>query len=62
MGGGGLEPEGRREMRAWRRALRRHLPLVTTAAIGIALFAAAGWAYDGFFSGRVIVSLLADNA
>lgn len=49
-------------MSAGHAGLRRNLPLIATAVIGAALFAAAGWAYDGFFSGRVIVSLPADNA
>ena len=39
-----------------------HLPLLATGAIFIALFGAAGLSYDGFFSARVIVNLLADNA
>lgn len=44
------------------RALRKNLPLVTTAAIFAALFGTAGCLYDGFFSLRVATSLLADNA
>jgi galactofuranose transport system permease protein len=42
--------------------MKRHLPLVTTGAILVALFAAASIAYSGFFSSRVIVNLFADNA
>jgi hypothetical protein len=42
--------------------LRQNLPLVVTAAIFAALFGAAGYFYDGFFSARVATSLLADNA
>ena len=40
----------------------RNLPLVATAAILVALFGAAAFAYDGFLSSRVIVNLFADNA
>ncbi len=42
--------------------MKRHLPLIATAAILIVLFSAASFLYDGFFSGRVIVNLFADNA
>lgn len=42
--------------------MKRHLALLSTAAILVALFAAASLLYDGFFSARVIVNLLADNA
>ena len=42
--------------------MKRHLPLLATGAILLALFAAAAFAYDGFFSARVIVNLFADNA
>ncbi len=42
--------------------MKRHLPLISTGAILLALFAAAAIAYDGFFSARVIVNLFADNA
>ena len=42
--------------------MKRHLPLLVTAAIFVLLFGAASLAYDGFFSGRVMVNLLADNA
>lgn len=37
-------------------------PLLATGLILVALFGAASWLYDGFFSARVIVSLFADNA
>lgn len=40
----------------------RQLPLLVTSAILVALFAAASFAYDGFFSARVIVNLFGDNA
>jgi len=49
-------------MSAIRRALGRNLPLVVTALIFVALFAAAAKMYDGFFSSRVLVGLLSDNA
>lgn len=49
-------------MNRWTKSVRRNLPLLATAAIFIGLFAAAAAAYDGFFSSRVLVSLLADNA
>lgn len=42
--------------------LRKNLPLVATAAIFCALFGAASFFYDGFFSARVVTSLFADNA
>ena len=41
--------------------LARHLPLLVTAGIFIALFATASKLYDGFFSTRVFVSLFSDN-
>jgi ribose/xylose/arabinose/galactoside ABC-type transport system permease subunit len=40
----------------------RHLPLVATGLIFVGLFAAASLSYEGFFSARVIVNLLSDNA
>lgn len=40
----------------------RNLPLVVTAAIFCALFGAASFFYEGFFSSRVVVNLFADNA
>ncbi|MSU65984.1 MAG: sugar ABC transporter permease YjfF, partial [Opitutus sp.] len=43
-------------------ALRRNLPLLSTAAIFCALFGTASFFYLGFFSARVATSLLADNA
>src|SRR5688572_12439177 len=42
--------------------MKRHLPLLTTAGIFVALFATASVLYDGFFSARVIVNLFSDNA
>jgi len=42
--------------------MKRHLPLIATAAIFLALFTTASVLYEGFFSARVIVNLLADNA
>ena len=43
-------------------AFQRNLPLLVTGAIFAALFVTAGCLYDGFFSGRVAVNLLTDNA
>jgi len=40
----------------------RQLPLLVTAAIFAALFAAAAHFYEGFFSARVFISLLSENA
>lgn len=42
--------------------ISRQLPLIVTAAIFALLFATASHFYDGFFSARVFVGLLADNA
>jgi len=42
--------------------VKRHLPLLATAAILVALFGTAAHFYEGFFSARVLVNLLADNA
>ena len=44
---------------AW---VSRRLPLLVTAAIFAALFATAAHFYDGFFSARVFISLLSENA
>jgi ribose/xylose/arabinose/galactoside ABC-type transport system permease subunit len=41
---------------------KRHLPVLATGAIFLVLFVTASVLYDGFFSGRVIVNLFADNA
>lgn len=49
-------------MSVFRQRLSGHRPLLTTGAILIALFGAAAFSYEGFFSARVIVNLLADNA
>jgi simple sugar transport system permease protein len=43
-------------------ALRRHLPLLATALILVALFGAASASYEGFLSWRGIISLFIDNA
>jgi simple sugar transport system permease protein len=43
-------------------ALQRRLPLLCTGAIFARLFIVAGLLYDGFFSTRVMVNLLTDNA
>ena len=40
----------------------RNLPLLATAVIFVVLFAIAAHFYEGFFSSRVMVSLLTDNA
>ncbi len=40
----------------------RQLPLIVTAAIFALLFATASHFYDGFFSARVFISLLSENA
>ena len=40
----------------------RHLPLLVTAAIFALLFATAAHFYAGFFSARVFISLLSENA
>ncbi len=40
----------------------RNLTLLVTGTIFVALFAAAGLLYGGFFSSRVLVNLLSDNA
>lgn len=42
--------------------MKRNLPLVATAVVFVALFATASVLYEGFFSPRVGVNLLADNA
>ena len=42
--------------------MKRHLPLLSTAVILVALFVTAAVLYEGFFSARVAVNLLADNA
>ncbi len=43
-------------------ARSRHLPLLVTAAIFALLFATAAYFYEGFFSARVFISLLSENA
>lgn len=42
--------------------MKRNLPVFATAAILAVLFITASVMYEGFFSARVIVNLLADNA
>lgn len=42
--------------------MKRQLPLLATGGIFLALFVAASIGYEGFFSSRVIVNLLSDNA
>jgi simple sugar transport system permease protein len=44
------------------KAFRHNLPLLVTGVIFCVLFGAAAFFYDGFFSARVVVNLLADNA
>ena len=39
-------------------ALQRRIPLLATAAVFVALYATAGFLYDGFFSARVFSNLL----
>ena len=43
-------------------AVRRNLPLLSTAAIFCVLFGLASFFYPGFLSARVATSLLSDNA
>ena len=40
----------------------KHLPLMATVLVLVALFATAACLYDGFFSGRVAANLIGDNA
>ena len=49
-------------MNALKKFAARHLPLLVTAAIFAALFLTAARFYEGFFSARVMVGLLSDNA
>jgi ribose/xylose/arabinose/galactoside ABC-type transport system permease subunit len=42
--------------------VKKHLSLIVTAGIFAALFATAAHFYEGFFSARVFVGLLSDNA
>jgi galactofuranose transport system permease protein len=42
--------------------MKRHLPLIATGAVLLALFVAASLSYEGFFSARVMVNLFSDNA
>ena len=45
-----------------KRVLQRHVTLVTTAVVLIALYGVAAFLYRGFFSGGVMLNLLTDNA
>lgn len=49
-------------MNAARKLAGRHLPLVITALIFVALFGTAAMSYDGFLSWRSVVNLFIDNA
>lgn len=42
--------------------MRKHLPLIVTAGIFVLLFTTAARFYEGFFSARVFISLLSENA
>lgn len=42
--------------------MKKHLPLLVTAGIFALLFATAAYFYEGFFSARVFISLLSENA
>jgi len=42
--------------------IRRKLPLLATAGIFVLLFAAASLKYEGFFSTRILINILVDNA
>jgi len=42
--------------------LKRNIPFITTLSVCALLYLAAGIAYDGFFSARVFLNLLSDNA
>ena len=57
-----LRPEAVAQRAPLSRVVGRNLPLVVTGLIFVALFATAAKMYDGFFSSRVLVGLLADNA
>ncbi len=49
-------------MNTLRNFARRNLSVLATGLIFVALFATAARLYDGFFSARVLVGLLSDNA
>ena len=57
-----LRSEATARQAAVQRLARRHLTLVVTGTIFVVLFATAGSLYDGFFSSRVLINLLSDNA
>lgn len=42
--------------------MKTHLPLIVTATIFALLFTTASHFYDGFFSARIVISLLSENA
>ncbi len=42
--------------------LARNLPVFVTGAVLLALYFTGGFLYEGFFSGRVVANLFADNA
>jgi ribose/xylose/arabinose/galactoside ABC-type transport system permease subunit len=55
-------PSGTAGSRVWRSPIRRYTPIIVTAAILVALFAAGSLRYRGFFSGQVVLNLFVDNA
>lgn len=57
-----LRPEAVAQRAELPRLVGRNLPLLVTGLIFVALFATASKMYDGFFSSRVLVGLLSDNA
>ena len=57
-----LRPEAAARPATLSRIAGRNLPLLVTGAIFILLFGTAAHFYDGFFSARVLVGLLSDNA
>jgi galactofuranose transport system permease protein len=44
------------------RLLKRNIPFITTLGVCALLYIAAGISYEGFFSARVFLNLLSDNA
>src|SRR5215208_7497372 len=44
------------------RLLKRNVPFFATLSVFVLLYLAAGVSYDGFFSPRVLLNLLSDNA
>lgn len=45
-----------------KKVIERNLAVYVTGAVLLALYVTAGGLYDGFFSGRVVANLFADNA